>query len=440
MRFRIDKAMAVRLFVPAALVLACLAGSSCTEPCPPEFVPVELPEFILGTSQGGLNELPYVIELGVPWMRTSLSWRSVEPEIEVLELTRADVDADPGMIGEYIASHNWVPFDSLLGEVIANGIKPFAIVGSGFDGSHPTYQGEKATPDRLGRENYLGHIYLHVRAVVERYDGDGVLDAPGDLVVKYWQTENELNQAFFTAMWGWRAPEFLEALGCAWQDWSFVTEVLKTLRKAVKTEDPEALTTTNIHTDVHPNFNRLMMQPTWQEAIVDWRDHMDILSFDAYPNYYLPEPVKGERLGELVAIVDELGCGRPVVVMETGYPGGPAERGYSEDFQAAYIREAYDAVVGAGGAGFFLFGVKTGEAHGTEITEEDLAVLEAIGPAFEQGEALKLFLYALRHIEYLDDHFLDVLKTVEPYWGLVHKDGTHKPGWDVVRSIVEEGR
>ena len=94
--------------------------------------------------------------------------------------------------------------------------------------------------------------------------------------------------------------------------------------------------------------------------------------------------------------------------------------------------------VGAGAAGFFLFGVKTGEAHGTEITEEDLAVLEVIGPAFEQGEAFKLFLWGLRHIEYLDDHFLDVLKTVEPYWGLVRRDGSHKPGWDVVRAIVEE--
>ena len=61
----------------------------------------------------------------------------------------------------------------------------------------------------------------------------------------------------------------------------------------------------------------------------------------------------------------------------------------------------------------------------------------AIGPAFEEGRALILLIWALRHVEYIDDHFLDVLKTVEPYWGLFRKDGSHKPSWDVVQGIAQ---
>ena len=420
----------------AVLGLLLCGGLACTKPCPEGFVPVELPGFLLGTSQGGSSTLPHLEELGIPWMRVGLSWRSLERTIEGEPLTRADVDADPAMIGEYIASRDWTYYDTFLSDVIARGITPFALIGSAFGTSLPDYQGERLTPDRIGRENYLGHLYRHVRTVVERYDGDGVLDAPGGIVVKYWQTENELNQAFFTALWGWRTPMFLDAIGSAWQDWDYVTEILKTLRAAVKTEDPEAITTTNFHTDVHPNFNKLLLQPSWEEAIVQWRDYIDIVSYDAYPNYYLPEPVGGERHAEIVALADELGCGRPVMVMETGYPSGPAERGFTEALQAEYIQEAYDAVVGAGAAGFFLFGVETTESHSTEITEGDLAVLDALGPAFQDGDALGLVLYALTHTEYLQSHFIEVLQTVEPYWGLFRADGSHKPSWDVVRGIA----
>jgi hypothetical protein len=29
-----------------------------------------------------------------------------------------------------------------------------------------------------------------------------------------------------------------------------------------------------------------------------------------------------------------------------------------------------------------------------------------------------------------------VLQTVEPYWGLVRSDGTHKAGWDLFQAIA----
>lgn len=422
-------------FLAVWVTIPVLFLSACIPPCPP-VEPVDLPEFILGTSQGGSNVIPLLSELGVKWMRGTVTWRSVEPEIEFAELTVEQVDAQPEMIAEYIQSHNWSASDALLAAMKAGGLEPMMIVGHGYTGTLPYFGGERLTPDRIGRENYLGHIYLFARAAVERYNGDGEMDAPGGQVVKFWQLENELNQAFFTALWGWRTPSFLDALGSAWRSWDFVTQLLETLSRAVEVEDPEALTTVNFHTDVPEEINSGFLLPSWQKSIRQWVDLVDVIGIDAYPNYYSPEPVKGEVLGELVAEASEMGCGKPVVVVETGYPTGPSERGYTEQGQATYIQEAFQASVAAGAKGFFLFGVKTGEAHGTVITPEDVANLEYLAELFDQGDFFALLTFALQNVEYLEDHFSEVLQTVEPYWGLVRSDGTHKPAWDVFQSIA----
>jgi len=409
--------------------------SACLPPCPPG-EPVEIPEFILGTSQGGSESVPLAAELGVGWMRTQVTWRSVEPVVTNRGLSVEDVDNNPGLVAEYIQGCDWSVPDTLIGGILQAGLKPLVIVGHGYAGTLPEFQGARLTPDRIGRENYLGQIYLFARAVVERYNGDGELDAPGGQVVRFWQLENELNQAFLTAVWGWREPSFLDAFGSAWQDWSFLTRLLEALSAAVRVEDASAWTTVNFHTDVPAEINRGFSLPSWENAIRQWVSHVDIIGLDAYPNYYVPQPVRGERLTERVASASEMGCGKPVVVVETGYPTGPAERGYTEQGQAEYIREAYDASVAGGARGFFLFGVKTGESHSVEITPEDLANIEYLGDLYEQGAFAELLAFALANAEYLEAHFADVLQTVEPYWGLVRSDGGRKAGWDVFQSIA----
>ena len=51
---------------------------------------------------------------------------------------------------------------------------------------------------------------------------------------------------------------------------------------------------------------------------------------------------------------------------------------------------------------------------------------------------VELLAFALANAQYLEEHFADVLQTVEPYWGLVRPDGSRKAGWDVFRSIAGE--
>jgi hypothetical protein len=432
-RHTIRQTLFARLLLPAGL--AALLLPCCTPACPPG-TPVEIPEFILGTSQGGSESIPLAVQLGGRWMRTQVTWRSVEPVVTNLGITVEDVDAHPGMITDYIQNHDWSVPDAMLAQILAAGLQPLVIVGHGYAGTLPQFEGAVLTPDRIGKENYLGQIYLYARAVVERYNGDGDRDAPGAPVVRFWQLENELNQAFLTAVWGWREPSFLDAFQSAWQDWNFVTRLLRTLSTAVRTEDPEAWTTVNFHTDVPAEINEGFLQPSWENAIRQWVSYIDVIGLDAYPNYYSPLPVKGDVLQARVATAREMGCGKPVVVVETGYPSGPAERGYTEAGQAEFIQEAFDSSVAGGAQGLFLFGVKTGESHGTEITPEDLANLEYLSQLYEQGAFEELLAFALGNAEYLENHFAAVLQTVEPYWGLVRSDGSHKAGWDVFQAIA----
>jgi hypothetical protein len=300
----------------------------------------------------------------------------------------------------------------------------------------PLYRGAPASPDAIGRELYLGHLYLHVRAVVERYDGDGYLDAPGIAPVRRWQLENELNEAFLTALWGWRQPSFEAAPGSAWQDWDFLTRLLDTLVDAVKSSDPGAVTAVNFHTDVSDSLSTALGKKTWRQAIAAWSGKIDIVGVDVYPNYYRAQPVRGNVVGERVSEALRLGGGKPVMVLEAGYPSGPSVEGFDEASQDAFIRAAYASAVSAGARGYFHFGSVTRESHDALVTPLDLANLELVAAAYDGQDASALIAFYLTQTAYIKGHFVKVLQAVEGYWGLVRADGSRKPAWGTVQELA----
>lgn len=398
---------------------------------------VTLPEFFFGASSSSQNTIAILQDLGMHWYRVVISWKTVMPEVPDPDLTRDDIEQNPQMINDLIDTIDWTSTDNMIKNLNDAGINVMPLVGHGYGSTHSMYEGERASPYLLGEETYLAYMYLHVRAIVEHYDGDGFKDAEG-IVIKYWQIENELNQALLTAIWGWREPQWLEALYSPWASWDFCTELLATLNRAVHDADPDAVTTQNLHTDIHPNLSRLILQPTWSEAATLWRDHMDIIGFDAYPNYYLSEPVYGNVVGERTETLYAAGCGKPVMIMEIGYPTGPEEFGYTWENQALFIDEAFHSSYDAGAVGYFQFGLTSADTHTVEITDEDIANMEAIGPLFTAGRALPLFFWAIANLDYLNDHFLDVVKGVEGYWGVATNEGEQKDGYAVLQGISEE--
>lgn len=432
----------------AALVAMAFFGSGLTcddggPPCPAGFTPAVLPGFLLGFSQTPADVVSIAAQLGANAVRPTLSWRVLEPVVTPSGLVLASVQGDASFVSQWAAAKDWSSFDARLGEMLGAGLVPIPIVGHGYTGTLPNLVGSSgpvAGPDALGREEYLARQYVVTRATVERYDGDGIDDAPGSPRVSIWQTENELNQALLTAVFGWRAPVLFDALGSAWADFAYLTRLLEALRAAVKDADPTALTTMNFHTDIRDEMMAFFGQPTWLQSVALWRFDMDVLGVDAYPNYYRSSPVRGAVVGERIAQIQPWACGMPIVVIETGYPTGPAEEGFEETKQAEYLRASHAAAVAAGAAGFLWFGARTADQHGVQITPADIANLELVASAYEQGDVGALVTFLFSNLVYVQSHFTQVLQAVEPYWGIVRPDGSHKPAWDVMAEIVAEHR
>jgi len=329
--------------------------------------------------EGGLEEKlqRYASDLralSAGWLRPHVDWRTVEPVVEEPPLLPADVtDALVERYSLEDPSKNWSAADLLVDTLGAAGIDVLPVVSGGYTVNQPdlVVDGEttRLTPDLVGAEVYLGLVSLNVRACVRRYRDR----------VRVWQIENELNVACETVIWGWRQ-------GALWCDRAFLTRLMKTLHDAVEAEDPEARTTQNFHTDLH-----------WEEDVVAWADWVDIVGLDAFPNYLEPEPVQGLLVGERVTEALALGLGKPVVVLETGYPTGPAERGYDEEKQAQYVRQAATSTYEAGAAGYFHFTLVSAETGGEGV------------------------------------------QAVEPYWGLIRSDGSHKAGWRAYEEAATSG-
>jgi hypothetical protein len=162
---------------------------------------------------------------------------------------------------------------------------------------------------------------------------------------------------------------------------------------------------------------------------------MDIISFDAYPNYYRSSPPDGAAVGERARLIATQSCGMPIVVMETGYPTGAAEGGYDEAKQATFIRDAFDSSVENGVRGFFLFGARTSETHSATITPEDLDNVRLLATYLESGDAVALLTYAANNIDYVQGQLAGVVQAVEGYWGLYRANGSEKPALQVMRDI-----
>lgn len=101
---------------------------------------------------------------GASWWRTFLFWDEVEP-----------VHTTP-------PSYDWRLYDTLFRHAAQSGLSVIAEIQG-----NPTWAAEYPG----GPPHEVDALAQFVAAAVERYDGDGVLDAPGSPRVNYWELYNE---------------------------------------------------------------------------------------------------------------------------------------------------------------------------------------------------------------------------------------------------------
>ncbi len=150
--------------------------------------------------------LNYAADAGVRWIRLLAPWSIVEP-----------VHTTP-------RTYNWSYLDSIVTQVRQkNAYLIFTI------GGQPSW----AATYPMGPLNDPNDLLEFMSALVERYDGDGVNDAPGSPVVQYFELYNEPDNASVAgaALGGW-GPWGHNGAGYA--------RLLQTLYPAVKAASPKA--------------------------------------------------------------------------------------------------------------------------------------------------------------------------------------------------------
>jgi hypothetical protein len=134
-------------------------------------------------------------DIGVKWIRysgKSMAWGIVERTKGV---------------------YDWSLCDGLFSETSKNGIHSFITVRSFNPWDQTTQKMEKGKFLKPKAPTDMANFLKFLAKAVERYDGDGVDDAPGSPVVNYWQIENEVDGNF----WGDTPESYAKLLKAAYQ-------------------------------------------------------------------------------------------------------------------------------------------------------------------------------------------------------------------------------
>ena len=125
--------------------------------------------------------LTMMTEAGIGWVRTNWSWKDFQPEEGPFIFEQFDMVAR-------LASEHGVNLLPILTAVPAwASTAPAALIAE---------RGNLSPVDRY-RPRDMDEWLTYVRTVVERYDGDGIDDAPGSPHISHWEVWNEPNLALF---------------------------------------------------------------------------------------------------------------------------------------------------------------------------------------------------------------------------------------------------
>lgn len=136
-------------------------------------------------------------QAGARWVRDVAEWATIEP-----------VDTTP-------ANYNWTALDQSVTAVTQRDIGLILTLRIAPSWAAPTPEGPLTD---------LADLVQFARAVVERYDSDGVSDAPGSPYVRYFELYNEPDSV---SGWGYHASQY--------------AQMLRTVYPAIHAANPDAL-------------------------------------------------------------------------------------------------------------------------------------------------------------------------------------------------------
>jgi hypothetical protein len=149
-----------------------LASGTADQPASQHSQPLLAGDPIFGAQfMGNTSALGQAQVLGVYWIRTYLGWDNIEP-----------LDTDP-------PTYNWGYYDAFLSSLATSDREVIVTIFHNPGWAATNMDGPIDKPGGLAA---FGQF---VGALVERYDGDGVDDAPGSPQIRYWEFYNEPDAA-----------------------------------------------------------------------------------------------------------------------------------------------------------------------------------------------------------------------------------------------------
>lgn len=265
--------------------------------------------------------LRHMVDLQTTWVRKPIVWKHIEP-----------VDTTP----EY---YNWAAYDAQYLTASANGLKIIATLQG-----NPSWAAEDE-----GGPVYPEHeddFLEFVRAMVERYDGDGYQDAPGSSVVEYWEFYNEPDNGNPTVpdsgfgSWGHLGAEYADLLAQAYP--------------VIKAANPSAFVL--IGGIAYDNFSDQGLGSFERKFIDDFLgagggNYIDFFNFHYYP-VFAPNwaPYGPDLIGKTNFLRAKLASygiiDKPIAITEIGI-GSDASGGWSDETQSRYVLQAFSRAMAA---------------------------------------------------------------------------------------------
>ena len=290
---------------------------------------------------------------GASWVRARVLWAAVEPR-----------DTDP-------PTRNWTMSDAVVGAAAQRGLKIVLNVYHNPDWAASTVCGPV---DRVPLERFEAFV----RDVVERYDGDGVNDAPGSPRVDHYEFYNEPD---FDREARAAHPEFGDPVdgygGCFGPQAGAYADVLRTAHRATKSVDPsagvvfgavaydrfydnDAFTPRGpfrygfVRDVLRSSHERYGQEPGW--PFFDW------MAFHNYNDFRNNWDGADGRAPEIIGKAAHLRSNQlvapglfdlsamPLVNTEVGLASGPSDAWTerSETYQAAYVGQVFSRAMAAG--------------------------------------------------------------------------------------------
>ncbi len=261
-----------------------------------------------------------LMDSGATWLRIAVHWNSIEPN-----------NTSPG-------AYLWEQADKPLGAAETPGGYGVRVIGT-IETAPVWARYDSFKPDGPINVANFPDFKEFVGALVERFDGDGYLDAPGSPIVDYWEFYNEPDRRLDTTdgRWGYHPAEYAAMLAAVYP--------------VVKSANPDAKVVFggvayDFFTDQGGPFIRTFLDDVLAAGA---GDHFDVFNFHTYPLFasnWLSAGESGSGLYQkarhLRAKLQAAGLDKPMIVTEAGWhsnnpPGLPS----SPETQARYVAQLF---------------------------------------------------------------------------------------------------